>query len=44
MFSLRNTGIPIVTNVDDKTWLNYPDAERFETTLFGDSKNCILIL
>ena len=30
--------------VDGKTWLNDPDADRFEPTLFGNSENCILIL
>lgn len=30
--------------VDDKTWLNDPDADEVELTPFGDSHNCILIL
>ncbi len=30
--------------VDGKTWLNDPEADRFEPTDFGDSENCILIL
>ena len=30
--------------VDGKTWLNDPEADRFEPTPFGDSENCIFIL
>ncbi len=30
--------------VDGKTWLNDDEADRFETTPFGDSDNCIIIL
>lgn len=30
--------------VDGQTWINDPEADKFEPTPFGDSVNCILIL
>ena len=30
--------------VDGKTWLNDPEADKFEPTPFGDSDNSVLIL
>ena len=30
--------------VDGKTWLNDPEADKFEPTPFGDSENSVLIL